>query len=85
MVVSAEFVTFLRDELAPLGSLSYVRSGRGFDVSFWRAADRLFDAHEELIAWSQAALAAAHRVAAKRGKCATEQVTANHWHRGSDP
>ena len=37
------------------------------DLSFWRAPDRLFDEHEELIAWARAALAAAHRVAAKRG------------------
>ena len=49
-------------------SLNYVKNGRTIDLSFWRAPDRLYDEHEELIAWSGAALAAAHRVAAKRGK-----------------
>lgn len=48
-------------------SLNYVKNGRTIDLSFWRAPDRLFDEREELIAWARAALAAAHRVAAKRG------------------
>ena len=48
-------------------SLSYVKNGCSIDLSFWGAPDRLFDEHEELIAWARAALAAAHRVAAKRG------------------
>ena len=47
-------------------SLSYVKNGLTIDLSFWRAPDRLFDEHEELISWARAALAAAHRVAAKR-------------------
>ena len=47
-------------------SLSYVKNGTTIDLSFWRAPERLFDEHEELIAWARAALAAAHRVAAKR-------------------
>ena len=47
-------------------SLNYVKNGRTIDLSFWRVPDRLFDDDEELIAWAQAALAAAHRVAAKR-------------------
>jgi DNA transformation protein len=47
--------------------LSYRKHGRTIDLSFWRAPDRLFDEHEELIAWARAALAAAHRVAAQRG------------------
>ena len=48
-------------------SLNYVKNGRTIDLSFWRAPDRLFDEREELITWARAALAAAHRVAAKRG------------------
>ena len=47
-------------------SLDYVKNGCTIDLSFWRAPDRLFDEHEELIAWARAALAAAHRVASKR-------------------
>lgn len=49
-------------------SLNYVKNGCAIDLSFWRAPDRLFDEHDELIVWARAALAAAHRVAAKRGK-----------------
>lgn len=48
--------------------LNYVKQGSTIDLSFWRAPDRLFDEHEDLIAWAHAALAAAHRVAAKRRK-----------------
>jgi DNA transformation protein len=55
-------------EVESFPSLNYVKGGRTIDLSFWRVPDRLFDEHEELIAWSQAALAAAHRVAAKRTK-----------------
>lgn len=47
-------------------SLSYVKNGRAIDLSFLRGPDRLFDDHQELIAWACAALAAAHRVAAQR-------------------
>ena len=49
-------------------SLSYVKNGCTIELSFWRAPDRLFDEHEAFVAWARAALAAAHRVAAKRGK-----------------
>jgi DNA transformation protein and related proteins len=56
--------TFKEAESFP--SLNYVKGGRTIDLSFWRAPDRLFDEHEELVAWARAALAAAHRVAAKR-------------------
>ena len=54
-------------EAGAFPSLSYVKNGCTIDLSFWRAPDRLFDEHDELIAWARAALAAAHRVAAKRG------------------
>jgi DNA transformation protein and related proteins len=58
--------TFKEAESSP--SLRYVKGGRTIDLSFWRVPERVFNEHEELIAWSQAALAAAHRVAAKRDK-----------------
>ncbi len=46
--------------------LSYVKKGQTIDLAFWRAPERLFDEPDELAAWARAALAAAHRVAAKR-------------------
>jgi DNA transformation protein len=46
--------------------LNYGKKGRTIDLSFWRAPERLFDEPGELVAWARAALAAAHRVAAKR-------------------
>jgi DNA transformation protein and related proteins len=66
--------TFKEAESFP--SLYYVKNGRAIDLSFWRAPDRLFDEREELIAWARAALAAAHRVAAKRGKAEVRRKTA---------
>ena len=47
-------------------SLSDVKKGCTIDLSFWRAPERLYDDHEELVAWARAALSAAHRVAARR-------------------
>jgi DNA transformation protein and related proteins len=61
--------TFAESESFP--SLNYFKNGQTIDLSFWRAPDRLFDEdkeNDELIDWSRAALAAAHRVAVKRGK-----------------
>lgn len=46
--------------------LSYEKKGVSIDLSFWRAPERLFDEPDELVAWARLALAAAHRVAAKR-------------------
>src|SRR6266478_3019982 len=46
--------------------LNYAKKGGTIDLSFWRAPERLFDDPDELVAWAQAALAAARRVAAKR-------------------
>src|SRR5260221_5866733 len=46
--------------------LNYAKKGAVIDLSFWRVPERLFDEPDELIEWAQAALAAAHRVAAKR-------------------
>jgi DNA transformation protein len=45
--------------------LNYQKKGTTIDLSFWSAPERLFDEPDELIAWAQAALAAARRVAAK--------------------
>ena len=53
--------------------LSYSKNGTAIDLAFWRAPERLFDEPDELIAWAQAALAAAHRVAAKRERTAPKR------------
>ncbi len=58
--------TFKEAEAFP--PLNYAKKGAMIDLSFWHVPDRLFDEPDELIAWAQAALAAAHRVAAKRGR-----------------
>jgi DNA transformation protein len=50
--------------------LSYAKKGETIDLSFWRAPERLFDETDELVAWARLALAAARRVAAKRGRTA---------------
>jgi DNA transformation protein len=46
--------------------LNYAKGGKLIDSAFWRVPDRLFDDAEEFINWARLALAAAHRVAAKR-------------------
>jgi DNA transformation protein len=48
--------------------LNYEKQGRSIDLAFWRAPERLLDEPEELVTWARAALAAARRVAAKRGR-----------------
>jgi DNA transformation protein and related proteins len=48
--------------------LSYRKGGEDIDLAFWRAPERLLDEPQELLLWARAALAAAHRVAAKRGR-----------------
>ena len=50
--------------------LSYKKQGEMIDLAFWRAPERLFDEPDELVAWARQALAAARRVAAKRGRTA---------------
>jgi DNA transformation protein len=52
--------------------LDYEKKGESIDLSFWRAPERLLDDPDEFLAWARAALAAAHRVAAKR-----ERVTSS--------
>lgn len=55
-------------EAASAPSLNYMKGGQVIDLALWRAPDRLFDDHDELIVWSRLALAAAHRVASKRSR-----------------
>ena len=59
---------FKEAESAP--PLNYEKKGRTIDLSFWRAPERLFDEPDELVTWARAALAAARRVAGKRGRTA---------------
>ena len=54
------------EEAKSFPPLNYGKQGRTIDLSFWRAPERLFDEPDEFITWARAALAAAHRVAAKR-------------------
>jgi DNA transformation protein len=53
-------------EASSFPPLNYAKKGHTIDLSFWRAPERLFDEPDELVSLAQAALAAAHRVAAKR-------------------
>ena len=46
--------------------LNYDKKGGSIDLAFWRVPERLFDEPDELVVWAKQALAAAHRVAAKR-------------------
>ena len=55
--------------------LSYAKKGETIDLSFWRAPERLFDEPDELVTWARIALAAARRVAAKRGRTAPRRRT----------
>ena len=48
--------------------LTYAKKGATIDLSFWRAPERLFDEPDELVEWARIALAAARRVATKRGR-----------------
>ena len=57
---------FTEAEAAP--PLNYEKKGRTIDLSFWRVPERLLDEPDELILWARAALAAAQRVAAERGR-----------------
>jgi len=57
-------------EASSFPPLNYAKKGSTIDLSFWRAPERLFDDPDELVAWARTALAAAHRVAAKRTRAA---------------
>jgi len=63
--------TFKEAESFP--PLNYAKQGGTIDLSFWRVPERLFDEPDEFVAWAQAALAAARRVAAKRGRTAPKR------------
>jgi DNA transformation protein and related proteins len=54
-------------EAADFPPLNYAKGGRLIDLAFWRAPERLWDEPDELVTWARTALAAARRVAAKRG------------------
>jgi DNA transformation protein len=57
-------------EVEALPPLNYEKQGSTIDLAFWRAPERLFDEPDELVAWAQAALAAAHRIATTRERTA---------------
>lgn len=57
-------------EAAATPPLSYKKGGKTIDLAFWRSPDRLLDEHDELLAWSRSALAAAARVASGRARSA---------------
>jgi DNA transformation protein and related proteins len=59
-------------EAESLPPLNYEKKGSVIDLSFWRVPERLFDEPDELVTWARAALAAAQRVAAKRGWTASK-------------
>ena len=73
--------TFREAEAFP--PLNYAKNGQMIDLAFWRVPERLFDEPDELIAWARAALAAAHRVAAKRP--APKQHPTSSQRKGSRP
>jgi DNA transformation protein len=60
-------------EAAAAPPLNYWKGGHTIDLSFWRAPERLFDEGDELVAWAQAALSAARRVAVKRERAAPKR------------
>ena len=53
--------------------LNYEKGGSTIDLAFWRVPERLIDEPDELVVWARAALAAAHRVAAKRQRTAPKR------------
>src|SRR4029079_11654217 len=67
--------TFREAEAFP--PLNYAKQGETIDLAFWRVPERLYDEPDEFITWARAALAAAHRVAAKRPAAKRRQVSAS--------
>ena len=55
--------------------LNYEKGGRAIDLSFWRAPERLLDEPDEFVAWARLALAAARRVAGRRGPAKPRRKT----------
>jgi DNA transformation protein len=66
--------TFKEAESSP--PLNYAKQGSTIDLSFWRVPERLFDEPDELVTWARAALAAAHRIAAKRERATPKRRSA---------
>ena len=62
-------------EAASFPPLNYAKKGSTIDLAFWRVPERLFDEPDELVAWARAALAAAHRIAAKRTATAPRRTS----------
>jgi DNA transformation protein len=60
-------------EAASFPPLNYEKKGGSIDLAFWRAPERLFDDPDEFVTWALAALAAAHRIAAKRERAAARR------------
>jgi DNA transformation protein and related proteins len=58
--------TFKEAQSSP--PLNYAKGDQLIDLSFWCVPERLLDEPDELVVWARAALAAAGRVAAKRGR-----------------
>jgi DNA transformation protein len=54
-------------EAASSAPLRYQKQGRIIDLSFWPVPERLLDESDAFLAWAHEALAAARRVAVKRG------------------
>ncbi len=52
-------------EAASYPPLNYEKQGSSIDLAFGRVPERLFDEPDGTVTWARAALAAAHRVAAK--------------------
>ena len=71
-------------EAASFPPLNYSKKGSTIDLSFWRAPERLFDESDELVTWARTALAAAGRVAAKRGRAALRR-TSRPQNKGQEP
>ena len=75
--------TFREAEAFP--PLNYAKQGATIDLSFWRAPERLFDEPDELVSWARTALAAAHRVVAKRVRAAPKRKSKPRVARGTTP
>jgi DNA transformation protein len=63
--------------------LNYQKKGATIDLAFWRVPERLLDEPDELVAWAQAALAAARRVATKRKRRVPDKSPAASRKRGA--
>jgi DNA transformation protein len=60
-------------EAESFAPLNYQKKGSTIDLAFWRVPERLMDEPDELVDWARAALGAARRVAAKRGRTAPKR------------